>query len=143
MAAPIVYDWKALHKEYALSGMNRLDFATLKGIPYTNLSRQLHKIDVELEARYREQTKIALLQGAPGAAQGLVDASNNTNDPALQQRAQIAILDRIGFTPQAASINVMNVNAGQAVIAPMFANPELAEDFKAMLAGTQETDADA
>lgn len=131
------YDFEALYKEHDQDHPNltRQEFAALKGIGYTYLSREFHKIDEREEERYRRNAKRILLQAAPDAARGLRETANNNNTPInFRTTAQTAILDRIGISPQSANLQATQVNI-QVNIPPLFADSSNAQDMKALLTG--------
>lgn len=131
------HDWVALRREYEDSGEpHLLAWCTKKEISYSYASKKFSEIDRIEDMENLAVARRRLARMSPQAAQRLGELTDS-EDEGTKLKASTAILDRVGLNPQAATINIQNVNATQIQIPPMFAE-ENRDDLKQLLGGDEE-----
>lgn len=135
------YDWDFRWREFQAQkllnpALTLRDYTTAQELPYYQASRTFTSYRRREQEEKIEEAREKLAKGAPVAAQTIVDALMS-DDENVRLKAATANLDRVGLTPKTAEVNVLNVQAGQAVIAPIFADPDMAANLKAMLGGDE------
>jgi hypothetical protein len=132
------HDWEAFYKAHQKSEMTLKDYCASVEVPYFLASRNMAAIKRRVEQEQIEKARHLLAKKAPAAAERLIEVLEQEEDSNIILKASTALLDRVGVTPKAAEVNILNVQAGQAVIAPLFSDPEMASNLKEMLGGEGE-----
>jgi hypothetical protein len=133
--APVVYLWKDLFKEYSKTPATTLlkDWCEEKGLNYHNTSRHFAEIKRKIQDRTRAKIEGELLEIGelvPEQFKKLILG----DDGKLVLGAGNSVLEKIGFTSQAATILVQQNNNSAVVIPPLFAASYQA-DAERMLGG--------
>lgn len=127
------YDWLSLKKKFDEDGGTLRAFCETNKLPYTFTSRNFTEINKQEEAQNIEQARRHLARFAPKAAQAMGDLVDS-EDENVKLKASTAIVDRVGLSPQGATISLQTINAIQIQIPPMLASDN-ADDLRMMLGG--------
>jgi hypothetical protein len=132
------FDWESMFADYAKdSKADRSNTLTLKAwcdernLNYSNTSKHFAEL-------YRLQTGDKLAMLAPEAATKL-GSLLQSKDENIAHKTSTAILDRAGYSPQSAVINIQQNAIAQAQstlnIQPFFADQKDQDDFKLLVGG--------
>jgi hypothetical protein len=115
----------ALYQEKERDNLTTRQICDKYELVYNTISKKFAEIAKEEMDNAIAKAKRMLAKSAPIAV-GQLETLLNSNDERIQGDAAKAILDRTGLSPQAATINIQNVQAGQAVIVPLLAESDAA-----------------
>lgn len=148
MARPKEHNWPDLFDSFnkAEKKDNTLTLERWCGeqkLAYTNTSKhfsELRKLRIE---KYLAKTREILTEAAPQTATNLVRISNLQDDgkETIAAKAAIAVLDRVGLSPQVAQVQVIQSNQ-QNLIAPVLFAAQHLNDAGDMLKPIVEVDDD-
>lgn len=135
----IKHDWESLKKDFDKSNMLLRDFTSLKQISYSYASKKFSEMNAIENAELQAMTTRKLARLGPKAVDKIGQLLDSEDENVLT-KVTFGIMDRTGNSPQAATINISNVNATQIQIPPMLASDN-ADDLRSMLGGgTDEGD---
>jgi hypothetical protein len=125
MAAKLMHNWPALLAEYDTRlllepNFTQIAFCNEKKLDESMLSREFSRLRKSRAQIYIDQAQSKLGETAHKAANKLSNLIEMGSDDNVQFKASVAVLDRVGISPQAVQVNIQNSNQMAVVMPPMF-----------------------